>query len=69
MKPIHLMLIASVVIVFAGGFFFGTRLQTTDANARLVKRFMDLCAMQIYPAPFTRQQCEQRARYVFDAQG
>ena len=67
MKPVYLIALASAVIVFAGGFAFGSATPgAASNNDHTRQRFMDLCAMQIYPAPFTHQQCEQRASYVFD---
>jgi len=65
MRPFVLIVFASAVIIFAGGFAFGNNVPTAS-NSHLRDRFMKLCAMQIFPAPFTHQQCEQRARYVFD---
>jgi hypothetical protein len=66
MKPLPLILVALAIIVFAGGFAFGNSMRQSSSTDRLRTRFLDLCAMQIYPHGFTKQQCEQRARYVFD---
>jgi SNF family Na+-dependent transporter len=66
MNPFHIMAFASVVIVFAIGYLFGSATTASPSNTDQYKsQFMKLCAMQIYPAPFTKTQCEQRERFVF----